>query len=206
MLEILENTSELFELWKIIGNPQRVFGWLLHEMWKMTTSKGIFAVKILNSEIMKRPEAYGNFVLSEKIANLAKDAGIPAMPALRVDKNSLIQIWNRYVMVFPWIDWGTLSEAPAWVNASHAIGRIIGQIHNLWIKDDAKDSYSKMTIDAKYLATLESEFSGISEKILELQRKYNDSLPILNSYSILSHWDIDQKNVLWKNNNPIIIR
>lgn len=61
-------------------------------MWKVTTSSGVFAIKILNPEIMSRPEAYGNFVFSEKIANQAKDAGIPALPAVKIGVDSVAKI------------------------------------------------------------------------------------------------------------------
>lgn len=63
-----------------------------------------------------------------------------------------------------------------------------------------------MTVNQDYLAILERQFLGISQKILELQVRYNRSLPVLNSESVLSHGDIDQKNVLWnQDNSPTVI-
>lgn len=53
-------------LGQVIENAIRVNGGLSHRMYKVVTDKGIYAVKELNKGIMKRKEAYSNFVFSEK--------------------------------------------------------------------------------------------------------------------------------------------
>ncbi len=204
-LTILTKTSEAYNLWKLETTPERVFGGLLHEMWKITTSSWVYAVKLLNPEIMKRDEAYGNFVFSEKVSNIAKENGIPAIVALQNNDKVLEKIDDSYVMVFPWFEWTTLSTASAWKDACYAIGWILAHIHNLWIETTDATPHWKMEINGEYLETLENEFSGFSEIIQELASKYNDSVSVLNSDVVISHGDIDQKNVLWNEGKPVII-
>ena len=66
---------------KNLGNDIKsidtITGGLMHKMFKAETDKGIYCVKVLNPEVMSRKEAYGNFVVSESVSNLAKKNGIP---------------------------------------------------------------------------------------------------------------------------------
>jgi thiamine kinase-like enzyme len=62
-----------------------------------------------------------------------------------------------------------------------------------------------MVFNSNDLTLLESRYVGISEKIVELQEKYNENLSIFNSDIVISHRDIDQKNVLWDNKNNAMI-
>lgn len=55
-----------------IVNIEKVTGGLSHKMYKITTDKGIYAIKELNQGVMKRKEAYSNFVFSEKVTEIAK--------------------------------------------------------------------------------------------------------------------------------------
>ena len=67
----IEKFCERYDLGKI-QNISRLFGGLMHKIFKVETDKGIYCIKVLNSEVMARKEAFNNFVVSESIANLAK--------------------------------------------------------------------------------------------------------------------------------------
>jgi thiamine kinase-like enzyme len=63
-----------------------------------------------------------------------------------------------------------------------------------------------MEIETDILMNLENDFKGISKIIIELIKKYNENLNTINNNLIVSHRDIDQKNVLWDNvGNPMVI-
>ncbi|WP_060681678.1 hypothetical protein [Virgibacillus halodenitrificans] len=49
-------------------------------MYLIKTTKGKYAMKLLNPEIIKRPDAMTNYINSEKIANLVSN-NIPALSA-----------------------------------------------------------------------------------------------------------------------------
>ena len=57
-----------------------VSGGLMHRMYKVTTDCGIFAVKHLNPEIMKRPDARDNYDRAEKSNPFWKKRGFPLYP------------------------------------------------------------------------------------------------------------------------------
>ena len=47
-----------------VKTVDKLSGGLMHKMLKVETNKGVYAVKILNPEVMSRDEAYDNFVVS----------------------------------------------------------------------------------------------------------------------------------------------
>lgn len=59
--KLLEKLMLECGLGKIIADVEGVSGGLMHRMYKVTTSQGIYAVKHLNAEIMKRPDIFDYF-------------------------------------------------------------------------------------------------------------------------------------------------
>ena len=60
---------------------EKLSGGLMHRMFKVKTTTATYAIKVLNSEVMNREEAYNNFIVSEKISNLANENNIPVSSA-----------------------------------------------------------------------------------------------------------------------------
>ena len=63
----------------------KVIGGLSHRMYKVVTDKGIYAVKELNPNVMKRKEAYSNFLFAEKVTDIAKMNGISAIGTNKIN-------------------------------------------------------------------------------------------------------------------------
>ena len=70
-----------------VYNISKLSGGLMHKMFKVETEKGTYCIKVLNPEVMNRDTAYNNFVVSERISNLAKDNNIPVSNALNINNN-----------------------------------------------------------------------------------------------------------------------
>ena len=68
-----------FNLGSKIMSINKVSGGLLHKMYRVETDKAIYAVKELNPVIMKRADAYSNFVFSEKVTDIAIKNGVCAI-------------------------------------------------------------------------------------------------------------------------------
>lgn len=99
----INKVMNALNLGEVIGEPVEVKGGLLHKMFRVCTSSGSYAVKVLNSEIMKRPTALKNTINSEKIAALFANS-IPVVAALTVDGKQIHEKDGCYYMVFNWID------------------------------------------------------------------------------------------------------
>lgn len=75
---LFNEIMETFDLGTVLEKPVKVTGGLSHKMYKVVTNKRTYAVKELNSGVMKRDTAYENFLFSEKFTDLAKLNNIPA--------------------------------------------------------------------------------------------------------------------------------
>ena len=73
------------------GEAERVSGGLMHKMYKVRTDAGVYAVKCLNPEIMKRPGVFDNYRRAEKLEERLDNAGIRIVSSLMFDGKKMIE-------------------------------------------------------------------------------------------------------------------
>ena len=91
-----------------IKEINKISGGLSHRMYKVVTDKGIYAIKELNSGVMKRKEAFSNFIFSEKVSEIAIQNKITAVGAMKINNEVITKIDNNYYMIFEWLEGRTL--------------------------------------------------------------------------------------------------
>lgn len=212
----IEKFCTKYNLGKVLSIT-KLYGGLMHKMFKVETSNGIYCIKVLNKEVMSRSDAYDNFIVSENISNLANRSGIPVSSALSIDGNYLIKLDDNYYMVFDYVDGKILSDEEITINHCKKIGNILGKLHLLDYKEIGLESniveYKKIYDWKKYIDN--SNFNNMEYKELYLTnyKKYNSLIKRIiecfnrsNINQTICHMDMDPKNVMWNNNNnPIII-
>ncbi|MBR3162312.1 MAG: phosphotransferase [Bacilli bacterium] len=211
----IEKFCNIYNLGNIIS-INKIPGGLMHKMFKVETDKGVYCIKVLNPEVMSRKTAHNNFIISETISNFAKKNGIPASCALKIDDNYLTKLDNIYYMIFDYLEGKTLNDNEITVNHCKKIGNILAHIHNLDYKEIGLkpniveykkiydwDSYinnpnfNKMSYKNLYL----SNYKKYNSLLKRANQRFNDS----NNSQTICHSDMDPKNVMWHNDNPIII-
>lgn len=70
---IFEEIVSRLQLGTLKALPQRVSGGYMHKVYRLETTKGSYAVKILNAEIMKRPDALKNFQRAEYLEKILQE-------------------------------------------------------------------------------------------------------------------------------------
>ena len=212
------NINKFCDKYKLgnVLNIKKLTGGIMHKMYKVETDKGIFAIKVLNKEVMKRPDAMDNFILSEKISNLAKDNNIPVANALTINDNFINELDDDYYMVFDYIDGKTLRDDEITLDHCKKVGNILGELHNLdysklglegsldeddfyvdWGKYTKEKDFDKMPYKEEYLNNYKRYYS-LLKRVVDCKNN------CINEVSIC-HMDMDSKNVMWQNNNPIVI-
>ncbi|MDP4553468.1 phosphotransferase [Alkalihalobacillus macyae] len=203
------------DLGETICPPEPITGGLLHKMYLIKTTKGKYAVKLLNPEIIKRPDAMANYINSEKIANLVSN-NISALPAKIINGKVVNEINNQFFLVFDWIEGSSLKPIELKTEHSKKIGSILAAIHKTNFEElDIKygginnghlkewDFYLKKGQQAS------SEWAGLFkeniDKLYEWDAKSTDAAEILSSETVISHRDLDPKNVMWIQDSPTII-
>lgn len=197
--------------------PQRIYGGLLHKMWYLKSNGSQFAVKQLNSQIQLTAEVKSQYELTEEIAFQFSQRAIPAVHALKIENNYLILSENKAFLIYPWItakalDKDAISEVPAL-----KIATLLAKIHriNLDVPELISQEFDihpnekiRLLIDQSVSQNLvfKKQLENNQWIIIELNNLYQNAIPILQSSSVVSHGDLDQKNVLWdKNDAPFLI-
>lgn len=204
-----------FNLGNVI-NITKLTGGLMHKMFKVETDKNTYCIKVLNKEVMKRDTAYNNFVVSESISNLAKDNNIPVSNALNINNNFINKFNDDYYMVFEYVEGKTLKDDEITIEHCKKIGNVLGHIHSLDYKELNLESNIKKrnTLYDWESYINNTNFNNMSYKELYLSnyKKYNSILKRANerynssnNNQAICHNDMDPKNVMWNNDNPIII-
>ena len=168
--ESIEKLCNKLELGNLKNQPVRIFGGLLHKMYKVETEIGEYAVKLLNPNIMKRETAMKNYIFSEKVSHIASESGIPAIPAIG-DKEFIHYIDGSYYMVFKWVK--AKSILPEKVSQENCIkiGKILAQLHNI----DFSNIYEKVDIPSE-IETDWKKYCEVDSEILNGLLKVTDKL------------------------------
>ncbi len=209
----------IFTLGKPMYEPQAVQGGLLHRLWHLHTTKGVFAVKQLNPVIMQKPGIRDVYRLTERIAEAMVATGVPATVALKGEGNgeTVQEIDNATFIVYEWVEGETLSMRAVEPECSRLIGTILARMHSLpqhfpelelpdW-EPFSEDEWDMLTFQASDRnIPWTQQVRNALPLLLEWSKLDTEANKILRRTSVVSHRDLDQKNVLWRNAmSPVVI-
>lgn len=208
---MLVELCHIYALGKPLASPTRVFGGLLHRMYRLPTTQGEFAVKVLNPTIMQYADVRAKFRLSERISSAVATAGLPAVFALIGAGDVVHDIGPVTVMVFPWINAQALTTFSAPPEQARQIGSILGRIHALPLRFDEltlpewpsptdfqEAEWALLVDDAERKSiTWAQEVRSLLPEIAAWIRLSHEAQQALGNTWVVSHGDLDQKNVLW---------
>jgi Ser/Thr protein kinase RdoA (MazF antagonist) len=211
-----EELSKMLDLGQIIGVPKAVSGGYLHRVFCIETDRGKFAVKALNPEIMQRPTAVMNYIRSEQISNIAAIT-VTALPAIKHNDNSLHKIDNQFYLVFNWVNGISLKLGDIELNHCYKMAVILAAIHGIdytCLIDSSEDAdHSERIVDwNNYLkegqrrkVAWADNLKEVIEKLYDWASRANQATKILQSSKVISHGDLDSKNVLWSGDDTVVI-
>lgn len=200
-------------LGKIIADIEPVSGGFMHRMYKVITDRGIYAVKHLNAEIMKRPDAHESYARAEKIEGILENSDISIVPAMVIGGRKMQKIDDRFFYVFRWQEGKTAD----WNNISREMclkaGNILGRIHAIEPKNIEYSAPEISCIDWHgYVMKAKEENSVIAsllenneEFLVNVEKELNKARMSLPSILCLSNEDMDPKNIMWDNGIPWMI-
>ncbi|OMD37212.1 aminoglycoside phosphotransferase family protein [Paenibacillus odorifer] len=210
-----------YKLGNLKNEPEQVTGGLLHRMYRLQTDKALYAVKALNPQIMQRDTAMYNYTLSEKVANMAYQNGINAVPAIVTNDCFMHEIEGQFYLLFPWVEGKALSSGEIDMECCKVIGELLAKLHKIDFST-LLDHHPNVNLEPVNTSTvlwnkyaLQAKQEGVEWSALLLdhlsqinhwEQLVDSSAEQLSNHMIISHRDLDQKNVLWDEHRvPIII-
>lgn len=211
--ELLVRLMKECGLGEIVADVESVSGGFMHRMYKVATDSGIYAVKHLNAEIMKRPDAHENYARAEKIEGILEKSDIPIVPAFVFGGRKMQNIDGQFFYVFKWqsgriADWNHISNEEC-----YRAGNILGRIHAIEPKNIERQSPELIHIDwhgyRQKAKENDSKIAFLLEENEELlvyaERELNRARASLPTMLCISNEDMDPKNIMWDNGNPWVI-
>lgn len=214
---ILPSLCQHFNLGAPIeSEPSPVNGGLLHRMWKLNTNKGTFAVKELDANIMTRDGSHGRYNYTETFARyITSNSDIKASIALEVNNSHIYEKNGIILMVYPWVLGSQVDLYQISTQQAYEIGKVIGWIHSLhasnkYLPDNQYEITKFSNEHWDYIISETIQQVLICSSLLEfyvgqIKQWNNQYQPSPNANLVISHRDIDPKNVLWNNDRPTII-
>lgn len=198
-----------YHLGQPVTEPEQIFGGFLHRMYRLKTDQAEYAVKALNPQIMQRSTAMDNYILSEKVANLARRNGINALPAIISKGSFLHEVNGQYYLLFPWVEGKPLPAGMIDLECCKVIGGTLAKIHGTdfsgLLADDPGEKRQALAADwkgyARQAAEQDLEWSSLLltnlDNLQTWENRANAATELLMNHKIISHRDLDPKNVLW---------
>ncbi len=232
--QIINKICIKYKLGELQDTPLPVEGGLLHRMYRVVTDQGNYAVKLLNPDIMKRPAALQNMINSECIAEgfAHKPGGaIPVVAALKLQGQHLVSLEpdyegglsmeagrdtdTQYAFVYPWLDARSLFVPNINMEHCRRIGHILGQIHqtNLQLEGIGQEEDHRPLYDWRSYMVMAKEqqvpwltkYEAMLPDLTRWDQAAAESRKSVCSFQVISHRDMDPKNVLWQGTEPWII-
>ncbi|MCA0987198.1 aminoglycoside phosphotransferase family protein [Guptibacillus algicola] len=214
-LHNVEKMCEACEAGNVIGVPEPIHGGLLHHMYAVETTTGKYAIKVLNKEIISRPSAMQNYINSERIATVARNR-IPALPAIQVNESFIQHLDGHFFLIYEWIEGRSLNAKNVTCEHSGKVGAILAEIHRTDFSmlgihyervEVEQDTHWEIYLEhgkearADWVALLEKTMKDL----YEWSAIANKAATLLAPDVVISHRDLDPKNVLWHQGEPVVI-
>ena len=128
---MLERICAALSLGTLTAPPIRLSGGYTHRMFRLDTTTGRYAVKLLNPEIMQRPDALDNYRTAEAFEALLEQSGLPILPALTIGGKKMQQVDGQYLYVFDYFDGRVLKDDEITPAHCRRMGQALAGIHGV---------------------------------------------------------------------------
>lgn len=196
-----------YDLGMLIRAPEPIPESKQHQLWQVTTEKGIYFVKQFNAAIYDR---LMNAELIEETEIIAEKVAFNSNLAISAIKNNdkfVCSLANQCYLIFPWLPGKVLSSKNIKISHCERIGRALGQIHQLKLSSERLLNAEYRTSSFTHLVYLLSKDRTKTlinqQDILWLSTLYECSALALKELAteknswVLSHTDIYPSNVIW---------
>lgn len=207
----IEKLCEDLSIGTLTEEPTPVYGGFSHKMYAVTTTQGKYAVKVLNPQLMDWESA----VLSEKITNIAAKR-ISAIPAKIFNDKSVQEIDGQFYLVFDWVEGKNVEYDDITIEHSKIMGAVLADIHQTdfyMLNIPSEDSQRTHMIDWNFYLQKGESCGAVWIDLLKkntdmLYDYYAKAVEASNSLAdknIISHRNLDPRNVIWNGYTPYIV-
>lgn len=212
---MFENICNGLNLGKVTESSN-VLGGITNQMYKVITTKGTYAVKIINKNRFKDSiNLLDEIENSEVIANIALKNGVNAVCALEFNGRYIQQIDNYYVLIYDWIPGKIKLTKEIDLENVRSVAYQQALLHQINVNDfnfNNKIEKYKFNDYEKYYDLLKNRneeyltfFKQKYEEFIKMYKNIYNNYLKLNDKLVFAHRDLNRKNIIWNNEVPYII-
>ena len=174
----------------LTAEPIRLYGGLMHKMYRVATEGGVYAVKCLNPHVMARPTAAANFATAEELERKLEQTALPLLPALTIGGRKMQEMGGAYCYLFPYFEGKALTEGDITPCHCAIVGGLLARLHQV---------EQKVGPIQREILALDWDGFALSDEDKDLleQMQTAANAALLPPLSTICHNDMDPKNVLW---------
>lgn len=202
------NSKNIKEKYNILS-VDRIFGGLVHETYRITTSTEIYIVKLINEHCKNNLEIYEK---SENLSNICKNNKLSVSCAIIKNGKYVRKLGAYDVLIYKYIDGIQYKYADINETMLKSIASLVGKLHKINYTDEYKkiirheidwskflnsDEFESMSYSSEYIANYKY-ITSIFSYVIHIKNSKNPRLGIC-------HRDIKDTNVIWKKNVPYLI-
>ncbi len=214
----IHQLCELLDLGSPRGGLEQVGGGFHHRMWQLNTNCGSFAIKQLADDLDMQDRATVERINATEItAREFSEHGLPALYSLANDRQHLQLIDKLGYLVYPWTDAVACDKNRIEKKHALTVAGILARIHRSDIRVPELRDVPTLPLTAERVIDLVQtarqrnvrESHLLEERLddlLEAVELQAPALSLLQQDQVVSHGDLDHKNVLWdESSKPLII-
>lgn len=182
---------DFFKLGMLVEEPQFINS---KKLWCLKTTKGCFALKKLSAKNL-----YQNPPQGERIAKAFSKSNLPVVCALSFKNQFILQVYEKYFMVFPWMEGQALNILS--ILHCYSVGKVLGKIHktNLKLNNvNAATWYEFNEPDwCSLLMNIPYDLDVTLDELKKWSHQCKNALVCLSKEKVISHGDLSQNNIIW---------
>lgn len=178
-------------------------------MWRLESDRGVYAIKQLSADTdLKDADVVRHYNLTETVAETFAAHGVPSVFAVKGSEHYLQLIDGVGYLVYPWTDASALDVEQ--ISARHAleVTGVMARMHRANVsvpglkeaKFDVHPEHKVIDLVGRVQqagARSARELAAGLPSFLELLHRQINAIGILEQHLVVSHGDLDHKNVLW---------
>lgn len=181
---------EQLNLGALTEEPTRLTGGLMHKMYRIATTIGVYAVKHLNPHVMVRADAARNFAAAEELERKLEQTDLPLLPALTIDGRKMQEMKGDFFYVFPYFEGKALKDEAITPSHCEMVGGLLAKLHAV------ENVHTPVKTE---MLTFDWDGFDLSEEdktlLWQMQAAANNAA--LPPRLTICHNDMDPKNLLW---------
>lgn len=175
-----------------------VYGGLLNKMYKVIADQ-VYAVKIINPEVAKRPGALDHHEASETYGADMIKAGIAGVSAKLLAGKYVQSQGDVYYLVYPWLEGQVRLDVDE--KMAETVGGILKRLHHR-SKKTLGDLDHKVTDWDQYAGDHTWQLKPFDLTCLAV---IEEDLVKKQVTQVMTHRDLDPKNIMWQGDRAYVI-